>query len=423
MAEPRVALVDCNQFYVSCERVFDPSLWGVPVVVLSNNDGCIVALSPEVKALGIERGSPLFKVQHLVRQHNIRVFSSNYTLYGDMSRRVMTVLEQFSPEVEIYSIDEAFLSLTGIPGDLYEYGVRIKATVNQWTGMPVSVGIGPTKTLAKLANRFAKKSESGVFDISDHPDLDRLLESTPVGKIWGVGHRHAKRLEKMGVLNARQLRGMDDRWVRRNMTVVGLRLVHELRGIPCNDLELESDTKKGIVTSKSFGYPVENLEDMREAVATYVTRAAEKLRSQGSVASHLLVFVTTNPFRKEQAQYANSMSAVLDPRTAYTAELLRLAGVITEKLFRPGYLYKKCGVMLTGITPAADLQLDAFSTGYTGSSQHRLMQAVDALNGRFGQDTLRYGASGIEQPWRNRRERLSNKYTTDWDGLKKVKSE
>lgn len=417
MLPNRVALVDGNQFYVSCERVFDPSLRGVPVVVLSNNDGCIVAQSPEVKALGIERGSPLYKVMHLVRQHNVRVLSSNYALYGDMSRRVMTTLEHFSPEVEVYSIDEAFVSLTGMRGNLYDYGARMRATVTQWTGIPVSVGIAATKTLAKLANRLAKAIPAGVFDLVDHPEMDRLLEGIRVEQVWGVGFRHSRRLQALGVRNARQLRDLDDQWVRRHMSVVGLRLVHELRGIPCNDLDLDADPKKGILCSRSFGHPVESFEDMREAVATYATRAAEKLRAQGSVASHVMVFVTTNPFRQEQAQYANSATTALTPATADTARLIARSCDMARQLYRPGYLFKKAGVMLLGVSPQADMQYDAFDPAYADSPRQRLMDACDALNARFGRDTVRFGACGFSQQWQNRRERLSDRYTTSWDEL------
>jgi DNA polymerase V len=295
------ALVDCNSFYAACEKVFNPCLTDKPVGILSNNDGIIVALSPELKRLGITRGIPGFKInKQLIRKHDIRIFSSNYALYGDMSNRVMQTLTQFTPDIEIYSIDEAFLSLSGFKYlNFTDYGKKIKDTVWQWTGLPVSIGIGPTKTLAKVANRFAKKHSfiENVFDIIDHPDKDKILRWTDVEHIWGVGRQYAKMLRRNGIENAYQLSQAPDKWIQKKMTLMGLRMVKELRGISCIDLEMDIKPKKEIVSSRSFGTPVTELQDMQEATAAYCTRAVEKLREDKQVASQITVFLTTNRFK------------------------------------------------------------------------------------------------------------------------------
>ncbi len=420
------ALVDCNSFYVSCERVFAPQLRHKPVVVLSNNDGCIVARSQEVKDLGLPMASPVFKLRHLIRRYRIHTFSSNYTLYADMSRRVMDTLMGFSPEIEVYSIDEAFLTFTGMEHvDLNEYARMIRDTVVQWTGIPVSVGIGPSKTLAKLANRYAKKNREcqGAFNITDHPNIDAILESVQVGDVWGVGRKYRDKLNKVGVYTARQLRDLPDKWARAHMTVVGLRMVHELRGIPCYEVEPEIDPKKGIVTSRSFGKPLEEEEHMSEAVAAYVARAAVKLRRQHSVASCLTVFIITNPFRKEQPQYANSASWNIEPPTADTPQLIAIARKLLNRIYRSGYKYKKAGVMLTGIRPDGEFQLDAFDTAFTDDRRQKLMETLDQVNGRYGMHTLSFASEGIRKPWQMKREKLSRRFTTNWNEIPVVKAD
>ncbi len=420
------ALVDCNSFYVSCERVFAPQLRDKPVVVLSNNDGCIVSRSQEVKDLGLPMASPVFKLRHLIRRHRIHTFSSNYTLYADMSRRVMETLETFSPEIEVYSIDEAFLTFTGMEHiDLDKYARTIRDTVVQWTGIPVSVGIGPSKTLAKLANRYAKKNREceGAFNITDHPDIDTILESVKVGDVWGVGRKYRDKLNKVGVYNARQLRDLPDKWARANMTVVGLRTVHELRGIPCYEVEPEIDPKKGIVTSRSFGKPLEDEEAMCEAVAAYAARAAVKLRRQKSVVSCMTIFIITNPFRKEQPQYANSASWNIEPPTADTPQLIAIAKKLLRKIYRPGYKYKKAGVMLTGIRPEGEFQLDAFATAFTDDRRQKLMRTLDDVNRRYGMHTLSFASEGIQKPWQMKRDKLSQRFTTNWKEIPVVKAD
>src|SRR5215813_11351401 len=315
------ALIDCNNFYVSCERVFQPALCSKPVVVLSNNDGCVIARSEEAKALGIPMGIPAFKLADLRQEHPIEVFSSNYTLYGDLSARVMTTLAQWAPAVEVYSIDEAFLDLTGIStDDLRIYGQTLRATIHQWTGIPVSIGIGPTKTLAKLANRLAKRSPQaqGVVILTSPLEIEATLAQTPIQDIWGIGPGYTRRLHAHEIRTAIQLRNMTDRWVRQELGIVGLRLVWELRGISCLPLEFCPPPKQSLMVSRSFGRPITTLIEMREAVATYMTRAAEKLRRHQVAAGVLTVFLMTNRFTDEP-QYSNSVTMPLPVATQDTA--------------------------------------------------------------------------------------------------------
>ncbi|MBN2158700.1 MAG: Y-family DNA polymerase [Spirochaetes bacterium] len=416
---PLYFLVDCNNFYVSCERVFAPGLRERPVVVLSNNDGNVVALSNEVKEMGLPFGAPFFKVKELVRKEGVAVFSSNYTLYGDMSRRVMNCLEGFTPEMEIYSIDEAFLFIRGAAGDPVEYARRIRETVKQWTGIPVTIGIAPTKTLAKLASRIGKRDRScrGVFDLNDGGRADRALEATGAGDVWGVGRQYAELLRRNGIRTARQLRDAPERWVRRHMTIAGLRTVWELRGVPCIPLDELPAPRKGIVSSRSFGRPVERPEELREAVAAYTARAAEKLRAQKSVAGSITVFLSTNRFREDDPQYSTGVTCRLPVPSSYTPRLIHVAGRLLDRIYRRGYRYKKAGVMLYEIMPEGDAQLDLFSRLHDTDRTRRLMQAVDRVNRAMGRHTLHFAAEGIAMPWQMRREFLSKRFTTHWEEL------
>jgi DNA polymerase V len=417
------ALVDCNNFYVSCERVFDPSLEHRPVVVLSNNDGCVVARSNEAKALGIQMGTPFFKCRDLIRKNSGKVFSSNYSLYADMSQRVMRTLEQFTPDFEIYSIDEAFLEFRA--EDLFsleQLGRRIKNTIRQHTGIPISIGIGQTKTLAKIANKIAKQSASGTFDITDHPDTDILLESIPCNDVWGVGMQYEKLLKLNGILTARNLKYADDAWLRKKMTVMGLRTVWELRGISCIPLEMATLSKKGICSSRSFGKPVETLNELAEALADYTAIAAEKLRKQRSVAPILQVYLSTNRFKPEP-QYSAHITYKLPEATAYTPELVRYATACLGKIYRPGYQYKKVSIFFAGIQPQKYLQPNLFPvTRNTFAQKSRFMNAVDSINGRWGSNTAQFAAAGIKKSWRMRRQYTSQHYTTRWSDLPVVKA-
>jgi len=415
---PIFALVDCNNFYASCERVFNPRLEGKPIVVLSNNDGCVVARSNEAKALGIGMGVPEFQIRPMLRAHHVQVFSSNYTLYGDLSQRVMETLEQFCPDLEVYSIDEAFLSLVGFERrNLTDYGQQIRQTVKQWTGIPVSVGIAETKTLAKIANRVAKRTPDmgGVCDLLACPDRDALLGRIAVEDVWGIGPNHAHMLTQHGITTAFQLRRVDDQWIRKRMGIVGLRLVMELRGVSCLDLEQCPAPKQSLTCSRAFGKLISTLGEMEEAVSVYTSRVAEKLRRERLAATVLTVCLTTNEF-KEGPQYSNALTLNLSVVTDTTSDLIKSALHGIRAIYRDGYLYKKAGVMLTGLVPVSQTQTDLFDDRDRRKSK-RLMSALDAINDRWGADTLHYASSGISKPWKTQFHRRSPAYTTDWDAL------
>jgi DNA polymerase V len=408
------ALIDCNSFYCACERVFNPSLLTRPVVVLSNNDGCVIARTNEAKALGIPMGAPMHQIKHLVAQHNIAVFSSNYALYGDMSARVMTILGQFSPEMEIYSIDEAFLNLSGFNHlDLRVYGKTIIRTTRQSTGIPVSIGIAATKTLAKLANKLAKKSveSPNVCVLDSEKTTEAALKIFPIEDVWGVGRQHANRLAQMRVKTAFDFTQLPSAWVRANMSVVGLRMWEELRGKPCLDLELTAPKKKNICTSRSFGQLLDALKDIEEAVATHAASCGEKLRRQQSCAAMLTVFITTNTFNPKTPQYANSISLHLHP-TNDSAELISAAKKGLKHIFKKGYLYKKAGVIVCELTPEATTQISLFRPIETDEKHRKLMHVLDGINKMHGKNTVKLAAQGQSKLWQLKKEKLSPNYTT-----------
>ena len=414
------ALVDCNNFYVSCERAFNPSLNGKPVVVLSNNDGCAVARSEEAKRY-IGMGAPIFKLMDLVKKHNIHLYSSNYTLYADMSQRVKEVLADFSPNIEPYSIDESFLLLSGDKKlDLDEYGIEMRNKVLQWTGIPTSVGIGPTKTLAKIANKLAKKNRmcQGVLDITNHSRIKDLLASVEVDDVWGVGWEYAKLLKRNGIKTALDLRNANETWIRKKMTVQGLRTVLELRGISCIELEESVPDKKQIVNSRSFGKDLDKYQDVSEAIASYASRVAEKLRKQDSISGHISVWIQTNGF-KDEPQYSNSISCRLPEPTSYTPLLIKYALHLLKKIYKRGYKYKKAGVMLMDLVPAENTQFNLF-TKIDHSRNAKLMEAFDKINSSWGSQTIRSAASGVARPWAMKRSRISPEYTTCWDEILRV---
>ncbi len=415
------ALVDCNNFYVSCERVFDPHLNNKPVVVLSNNDGCVVARSNEAKAIGIPMGIPYFKVKDQLEKHHVEVYSSNYALYADMSSRVMQTLAEFTPEIEVYSIDEAFLDLSGIPADLTKYCREMKATVKQWMGIPVSVGIAPTKILAKAANKIAKKSKKagGVLDLSDSLYLNKALEKIELEDIWGVARRTAKKLRKIGIQNAKQLRDADAERVRKTFGVVGVRTVYELRGISCYPLESNPPAKKGITCSRGFGRPVTDLDELMEATSQYAARAGEKLREEKKAASCMTVFVMTNRFDSDQSYYNSATVKFLTP-TQNTPELIESARKIVKKLYRQGQEFKKSGLMLTGLVNEDNIQENFFNT-VSRSRSKKLMKTIDRINRDFPFSQLRFAAQGTDQLWQMKAMHRSARYTTRWDEILKIK--
>ncbi len=423
-AEHRFALIDCDNFFVSCERVFDPKLQNKPVVVLSNNDGIIISRSREAKALGIKMGTPLFEVAELVTAANVQALSSNYTLYGDMSRRVMEILQSFSPQTEVYSIDEAFLGFDGFTYvDLEAYARTIRATVLKWTGIPVSIGIGQTKTLAKLAAEYVKHTPAarGVFDLTACSDerRDVIMAATSVGDIWGIGRQLSKWLHNTGVKNALQLREMPIEQVRKKMGVVGVRLVNELQGIPCLSLTLIIPPRKEITCSRSFGKRVRELDELREALSSFATQAGRRLRQDGSAAGALTVFLKTNPF-SDGPRFSQSITIPITPITDCDLDLIRAALNGLEQIYRSGYAFYKIGVTLTDLTRASAIQTDLF-VHRDEQRLRQLNQVVDELNLEFGDGVLKYAVTGVRKGWRGRSGFRSPRYTTRWDELPSVR--
>ena len=421
-----IALIDGNNFYVSCERVFQPELEGKPVVVLSNNDGCVVARSQEVRALGVPMGAPWFKLRDLAKQHGIIAKSSNYTLYADMSQRMHSVIGQFAPEQEIYSIDETFLDLTGFNRDLVEYGLQIRQRVRQWTGIPVCVGIGSSKTLAKLANHSAKKvlvpdMANGVVDFNQLSvsELNQLFSSIDVGEVWGVGRRNKERLYGLGIQTVKDLRDSSVSRIKKEFNVVLARTVAELNGESCLALEEVAPPKQQIVSSRSFGQPVYLLEDLNEAVVSYASRASEKLRKQHHVAGAIQVFLQTNPFKPEEPQYNNGVTVKLVKPTDNAFRLSEAALYGLKRIYKPGYAYKKAGVMLMSLCPADQVPVDLFS-GFDEPDTQRaknLMATLDEINAKMGRGTVRSAGEGIQKAWAMRSDNKSKAFTTDWEQL------
>lgn len=413
----RIAIVDCNNCYVSCERVFNPRLIGVPVVVLSNNDGCVIARSEEAKQLGIKMGDPAFKSEALFRRHGVQVLSSNYALYGDMSARVMETIRSMADHLEVYSIDEAFVTLE--PWQRAEFARELRSRIRQWTGIPVSIGIAPTKTLAKLANRIAKKNPAlgGVFDLTAAEQPDETLNSIACGDLWGIGRRLAPRLAQNGIHTALDLKRADPAWVRRELGVVGERIVRELNGTSCLALEEVPAQQKGMASAKSFGRPITALEDLESALATYTAGVAEKLRAGKLLAAQLQVFLTTNPFQPNQPQYTPSAFTTLLEPTNHTPTLISAALGLLRQIYRPGYQYKKTGLMLTDLTSEGEVQLALFATTKSDPKRVALASAVDRLNKQLGRNTVRYGAMGTTPKWGMRQNRKSQGFTTHWAEL------
>lgn len=417
-----IALIDCNNFYASCERVFQPDLRNKPVVVLSNNDGCVIARSNEAKVLGVEMGSPWHLNEAKFRKLGIEVRSSNYTLYGDMSARVMKTLSHFSPRQEVYSIDECFLGLEGFENKLESHAKEMRETVYQWTGIPVSIGIAPSKTLAKIANRNAKKNPTsgGVGVLMDIAAQEAALAQIELTDIWGVARRLAERLADININTPLQLRGADTRTIRQEFGVVVERIVKELRGESCIELDEVPPTKKSLVASRSFGRPVQTLQEMQEAVASHISRAAEKMRSHGLATANIFVFIETNRFRAQDPQYQGSQMVNLPIATSDTGRLVAAAMRGLEVIWKNRFSYKKGGVMLLDLTPAAHVQGSLFEMPDDPSSKAR-MNALDAINRKFGKGSLVYGTAGLTREWDMRRGYMSKAYSTSWDELLVVK--
>jgi len=422
------AIVDCNSFYCSCERLFRPDLQNKPIVVLSNNDGCIISRSDEARKLGVGMAGPYFQARHIIEQNDISVFSSNYHLYGDMSRRVMDTLRTLAPEVEVYSVDEAFLDLSELPvEELAAYARHIRNRVEQWTGISVSVGVAPTKTLAKLANLQAKKDKkaTGCVKVLLTQEEQRIaLQQTRVDNIWGVGRSYAGKLINWGITSAWELSNMPEEWAHTNMGgVTGVRLIRELRGTPAIAMEDELVNKRMIATTRMFGRPVTALYELKEAVATYISRAAEKLRRQQSAAKVVSVFIVS----KEQDHLADfkrgatiSNYTTLDRASSLTHELIKPAIELVEQLFENGKEYKKAGVMLSGLVPDSSVQGNLFVPA--SQNQHRhLMHAIDNINFSMRDDAVKFGSSGMSKNWKMRQELRSARHSTRWEELKEIK--
>lgn len=422
------ALIDCNNFYVSCERVFIPKLRHKPVIVMSNNDGCVIARSNEVKELGIKMGMPVYQIKELVEKHNIQLFSSNYTLYADMSRRVMQTLKEASPNLEIYSIDECFLDLTNQHiTDYEEFAKDIKEKVRKFTGMPVSVGIAHTKTLAKVANHIAKKHKEfeGVLSLVNvsEEEIDLALELTPVDDLWGVGRQYSKWLIEKGITTGKQMKYSNPKYIRNKMTIQGERLVLELNGISCIPLEEMIDPKKGIASTRAFGRYIETFSEISESVAMHVDIACQKLRKQESLASVVEVYIRTNPFNEKHLQYTNAAVMKLVYPSSDTRYMTKACLKALKMIYRTGYKYQKAGVIFTGIIPEDCKNFDMFGGNDYQSDKRdkKLMETVDNINKKWGTKTLYLARQGVNQTWGMKRLRMSNRWTTRWEEILSIK--
>lgn len=416
-----IALIDCNNFYASCERIFNPRLIGKPIVVLSNNDGCIITRSAEAKELGIKMGEPYFKAKKIIDKNNVRVFSSNYSLYGDISQRVMETLARFASDVEIYSIDEAFLGLNGFENyELSKYCQYIRRTIKQWVGIPVSIGVSTTKTLSKIANNLAKKNKEydGVCILKSWFDINEALKLTSIEDVWGIGRRLSVFLKKYKINTAYDFTQLDKGWIRKNMGVVGEKTFLELCGVSCIELELIPSDKKSCCVSRSFSKPVEKIDDLEESVSSYGTRVAEKIREEGLVAESMSIFVLTNYFNRKEKQYSNSIKLQLPYPTNNSIKIVKRALEGIKKIYRQGYRYKKAGVILYGLTKAKQTRglLD-----YDRESSDAIMNTLDRINERYGSSTIRLASEGVDKSWSMRRESVSPCYTTRFDDLVEAK--
>jgi DNA polymerase V len=418
-----IALVDCNNFYASCERLFQPALQNKPVVVLSNNDGCVIARSDEAKALGIDMGAPAFQITELLQQHQVAVFSSNYALYGDLSDRVMNTLARFADEIEIYSIDEAFLNLTAFRyNNLTEYGLQIKNTVTQNTGIPVSIGIAPTKTLAKMANRFIKKrnKQLGVYCIDTMEKIKFILQQTEVKDIWGIGSQYTKLLTRNGFITAWDVSQAPEEWIRKNMSVVGQRMHHELKGISCIAFEEMPPKKKMVCVARGFGKLLSEKKEVMEALANYTAMVAAKLRSEQLAANTIQLFVQTNAHRSGDNQYFRSLTINLPVATNSTHELIRYAQQGLDTIYRPGYNYGKTGITAMELVPEQEVQYNIFDNE-NRARDSKLMKVMDMVNKSFGKNAVRFALQGFSASWKLRQLKLSPCYTTRIDDILTVK--
>ena len=417
-----IALIDVNNFYVSCERAFNPRLKHQPVVVLSNNDGCVISRSNEAKALGIKMGEPWFRCQAIAKQYGIQALSSNYALYADMSNRVMAILADFSPQQEVYSIDECFLDLTGFEKkDLLLYGKSMRERILKWTGLPVCVGMGSTKTQAKLANNIAKKnikfnSICNLYKVVDE-EKNHLFRAMEVGEVWGVGRRLTLKLKAHGINTVLDLKQANPTYLRREFGVVMEKTVHELNGTLCIELEEVTPPRKQILSSRSFGYSVRDYQSLAASITLYMSRAAEKLRSQGSLANLIQVYIRTSPFKLDQAQYSNSMTIPLATPSDDTRQLVKVALLALKEIYRPRYNYAKAGVSLSDIIPKSSIQFDFFASPENSSRSTALMTIMDKINVKMGRESIKLASEGFDRPWQMKQGSKSPNYTTSWKDI------
>ncbi len=414
----KIALVDCNSFYVSCERLFNPKIQKKAVVVLSNNDGCVISRSREAKDLGIKMGEPYFKVKELVKKNKVEVYSSNYALYGDISRRVMKVLKTFSPKVEIYSIDEAFIDLSFIDEKGAEdYGREIRSRVLKWTGIPTSVGIASTKTLSKVANHIAKKEKAGVIYLNTN--IDEKLKKFPIEDVWGVGKQLSKFYHKNNISNAYDLKNVSNTWVKKGTNVLGAKTAMELRGIPCIDLQIDQEKRKNCCVSRSFGRKVKDLNELEESVITHCLNAAEKIRADDQIAKTITVFIRTSPFDKNRRYYSNSKTIDLAIPTSNSIELIKNAVKALTDIYKYGYAYQKAGIILSGLKDANQNDQNLLTPLLENKSK-KLMKAIDYTNTKYGRYAISIAQAGLSKGWKMRREHSSKIDTASFDSLPKI---
>ncbi len=417
----KIALIDCNSFYVSCERLFNPKIRKKPVVVLSNNDGCIISRSNEAKALGIKMGEPYFKEKNIIVKNDVQVFSSNYSLYGDISRRVMRTLRRFNSDIEIYSIDEAFLDLSNFPDEEVEnVGKEIRNIVLKWTGIPTSIGIAKTKTLSKVANHIAKKKQSGVVSLIGIKDIDPILEKVDINDVWGIGKQLTKFYHQNGIYNAKQLKNKSNTWIKKSSNVLSSRTAMELRGVSCINLETTSSKRKSCVVSRSFGKRIENFQELKEAVANYSLNASEKIRSESLIAKSITIFVRTSPFQSRYGFYSNSKTIDFPIATNNSIEIVKAAVSGLESIFKNGYRYQKAGVMLSHLSNSNNGK-NLFSSK-KDEKINNLMKSIDNTNYRYGRSTLSLASAGIQKKWNMRKEYSSKIDTADFYSLPTIKS-
>jgi DNA polymerase V len=414
----KIALVDCNSFYVSCERLFNPKIQKKAVVVLSNNDGCVISRSREAKDLGIKMGEPYFKVKELVKKNKVEVYSSNYALYGDISRRVMKVLKTFSPKVEIYSIDEAFIDLSFIDEKgVEDYGREIRSRVLKWTGIPTSVGIASTKTLSKVANHIAKKEKAGVIYLNTN--IDERLKKFPIEDVWGVGKQLSKFYHKNNISNAYDLKNVSNTWVKKGTNVLGAKTAMELRGIPCIDLQIDQEKRKNCCVSRSFGRKVKDLNELEESVITHCLNAAEKIRADDQIAKTITVFIRTSPFDKNKRYYSNSKTIDLAIPTSNSIELIKNAVKALTDIYKYGYAYQKAGIILSGLKDANQNDQNLLTPLLENKSK-KLMKAIDYTNTKYGRYAISIAQAGLSKGWKMRREHSSKIDTASFDSLPKI---